>query len=152
MFKVVILVLMATTSCWTQDAAKAGIHHPHHMMGHQLCMAHCSYVCMASSGKIETCSNLHNPNNSTLADLPDMASCPTATTAVNDCFLKCGCQCIRCGVCLMKNMKPMAASEAWYQFRQHFFVDCFKKLDSFTKKVYLLLLIMLLANFLVQST
>jgi hypothetical protein len=60
-----------------------------------LSMPHCSYVCNANAGKIETCSNLLNPGNSTLMSLPDMASCPASTAAMNDCFVKCGCQCTR---------------------------------------------------------
>ena len=83
----------------------------HDWMGHPMCMTHCSYTCMASAGKIETCPNLLNPGNGTLDSLSDMAACPTTTTAINDCFLKCGCQCTRCTICLMKNLNPMAAHE-----------------------------------------
>jgi hypothetical protein len=79
------------------------------MMGNKMCMSHCSYVCMASAGRIETCPNLLSHSNTTLSTLPDMAACLAATASINDCFLQCGCQCTRCGVCLMKNLKTMSA-------------------------------------------
>jgi hypothetical protein len=77
------------------------------MMGHKLCMAQCSYICMAGEGRIESCANLFDFAN--LKSLPEMNSCPTSTTTINDCFQRCGCQCTRCGVCMMKNMNPVAA-------------------------------------------
>ena len=83
----------------------------HHYHQHNFCMPHCSYVCMATPGKIETCANLLNPNNATMASLPNLAACPTTTAPIQDCMLKCGCQCTRCGVCLMKNMNVKAAME-----------------------------------------
>jgi hypothetical protein len=83
----------------------------HPMMG-PMCMSHCSYVCMASAGKVETCINLLNPTNTTIPSLPDMPACPADAKPVEDCFMKCGCQCTRCAMCLMKTMNPMAAKDA----------------------------------------
>jgi hypothetical protein len=83
-----------------------------HNLEDSLCMPHCSYVCMTNGGKPETCLNLMKPNNNTLANLPAMASCPASVTVMNDCFLKCGCQCTRCAVCFMKSFNPMAATAA----------------------------------------
>ena len=83
-----------------------------HPMMAPMCMSHCSYVCMASAGKVEACAVLLSPSNETVPSLPDLASCPADTKPVEDCFMKCGCQCTRCGVCLMKNMNPMAARDA----------------------------------------
>jgi hypothetical protein len=77
----------------------------------QMCMSHCSYICLASAGKMETCLNLLSPTNTTMDSLPDLAACPATTAEINDCFLKCGCQCTRCSVCLMKKLNPMAAQE-----------------------------------------
>ena len=110
-----IVSLMILSVLGQQDdmSGMEGRYGGHHlMMGSPMCMVHCSYICMASAGKIETCPNLLSPENNTLASLPDMANCPATTTPINDCFLKCGCQCTRCTVCLMKKMNPMAAKEA----------------------------------------
>ena len=77
-----------------------------------MCMTHCSYVCMTNGGKAETCANLLGHNNTTLASLPAMASCPTSTAMMNDCYLKCGCQCTRCAVCLVKSFNLTSAKAA----------------------------------------
>ena len=107
MIQVLLLVVLSLSGLCHADDGKWNP-----MMANKMCMAHCSYVCMASAGKIETCPNLLNHNNNTLSTLPDMAACPATTSAINDCFLKCGCQCTRCEVCLIKNLKPMSAKEA----------------------------------------
>ena len=76
-------------------------------MGYKLCMAQCSYLCMANGGKIDTCAALFDFNS--LRNLPEMDSCPVDTSVINGCFQRCGCQCTRCTVCMMKNMNPISA-------------------------------------------
>jgi hypothetical protein len=44
MFKVVLIVLLAANSCLTEDVVKAGIHHPNHMMGHQVLISPTFYA------------------------------------------------------------------------------------------------------------
>ena len=79
-----------------------------------MCMSHCSYICMTNGGKPETCLKLMGSNNGTnvISSLPPMASCPASTTVLNDCYLKCGCQCARCGICFLKNFNVDAATAA----------------------------------------
>ena len=78
-----------------------------HPMMAPMCMSHCSYVCMANGGKIDSCAALFDFNG--LKNLPEMDACPAETSVINGCFQRCGCQCTRCSVCMMKNMNPMAA-------------------------------------------
>ena len=114
--KFFIMLSMMSLSVFGQQDEVTGMEERyggHHlMMGSPMCLVHCSYMCMASAGKIETCQNLLNPENNTLAGFPDMAACPATSTTINDCFLNCGCQCTRCTICLMKKMNPLAAKEA----------------------------------------
>jgi hypothetical protein len=102
MNQLMFLILSFSAMNLAEDSKPGYDHHHHH---HHFCMPHCSYVCLASAGKIETCANLLNPSNTTMSNLPDMAACPSANAPIDDCMMKCGCQCTRCGVCLLRNMK-----------------------------------------------
>ena len=112
MCKVIVIMLglaivchvAASESQESHEAHEAHEAHEEHlgMDGEDLCMPHCSYICMHNGGKPETCLNLLNHSNETLASLPTMASCPSNVSVMNDCFLKCGCQCTRCAVCFLK--------------------------------------------------
>ena len=129
MNKFIFVLLSIAVVCRAADKSseseESGEDNKHHNMEDSLCMPHCSYVCMTNGGKPETCLNLMKPNNNTLASLPAMASCPASVTVMNDCFLKCGCQCTRCAVCFMKGFNPMAATAACKASANH--AECMKE-------------------------
>ena len=118
MNKFIVALLSLAVICHavekSSESSESGEDHDHgnHIDGDGSCMTHCSYVCMTNGGKADTCANLLGQNNTTLASWPAMASCPTSTATMNDCYLKCGCQCTRCTVCLMKSFNPAAAQAA----------------------------------------
>jgi hypothetical protein len=46
------------------------------------------------------------------SSLPDMDACPSSTTLLHDCYLKCGCQCTRCSICVTKILNSGEAQKA----------------------------------------
>ena len=125
MSKLLILLLCAIMACDAANTTVEDTESPksegseesedHDEFGENpMCMSHCSYICMTNGGKPETCLKLMGSNKgiNVISSLPPMASCPASTTVLNDCYLKCGCQCTRCGICFLKNFNIDAATAA----------------------------------------
>jgi hypothetical protein len=74
---------------------------------HDYCMPQCSYTCIATNGNLETCSALLKPTNTTLINLPSIDTCPTDSTLLTLCYMRCDCHCNRCAVCYIKNQHAM---------------------------------------------
>ena len=114
MSKVIVVMLGVAIVCHMVASESQESHEveEHLSMGGDLCMPHCSHICMHNGGKPETCLHLMNHSNHTFASLPNMASCPSNMTLMNDCFLKCGCQCTRCAVCFLRGFHVDAVTTA----------------------------------------
>lgn len=131
---VLVLVVFASAAAMENQHPNFGMHELD--LHNPWCIPHCSYVCMATSGRVESCSKLviqfccnftlhiilsslhvnswvliNNtfllqmlPGNDTLKNLPTMDSCPSTMSSMDECFIKCGCQCIRCTACMAKSL------------------------------------------------
>jgi hypothetical protein len=122
MVKVIVVIFGLAIVCHGVEKTATESHESHesqeddksdHLgMEGDLCMPHCAYVCMHNNGKAENCLNLLNHSNNTLSSLPTMATCPSNMSLMNDCFLKCGCQCTRCAVCFLKSFNVSTVTAA----------------------------------------